>query len=57
MICNDDVMELPVHICDTLEEASKWLNCKVRTLYNTKYLKGYMCFNGFKVELIKREDK
>jgi hypothetical protein len=55
LICKDDNLELPVHIVDTIEEASKWLGCKRDTLYKSKYLNGYMNYNGFKIELIKRE--
>ena len=56
MICNDDVMELPVHVCDTLEQAAIWLKCKRDTLYKSKYLNGYMCYNGFKIELVRKEN-
>jgi len=45
-----------VHICDTIEEASKWLGCPVSTLYNQKHLTGVMQYNGYKLELVKRED-
>jgi hypothetical protein len=55
LICNDNEMELPVHIVDTIEEASIWLGCKRDTLYKSKYLSGYMNYNGYKIELIKRE--
>lgn len=55
IIKENDVFELPVHICDTIEEASQWLGCSPRTLYNTKHLTGSMCFNGYILELVKRE--
>lgn len=55
LICNDDKLELPVHIVDTIEEASIWLDCSIRTLYNTKHINGYMHYNGYKLELVKRE--
>ena len=56
-ICNDDKMELMVHLVDTIEDAAKWLGCKRDTLYKSKYLDGYMNYNGFKIELVRRESK
>ena len=55
LICNDDVMELPVHVVSTIEEAAKWLGCKIRTLYNTMHKDGYMHYGAYKLELVKRE--
>lgn len=54
LICNDDILELPVHVCNTIQEASEWLQCKRDTLYKAKHIHGYMCYNGYKVELVRR---
>ena len=55
LICNDDELSLPVHIVDTIEEASKWIKCSKTTLYKNLHLNGVMGANGFIVELVKRE--
>ena len=55
LICNNDEMSLPVHVCNDLQEASEWLGCSVRTLYNTKHLKGMMQYDNYIIELVKRE--
>ena len=57
LICNDDEMSLPVHVCDTLEDASEWLGCNIRVLYNTQYKYNKMIYNGYVVELVKRDQQ
>ena len=55
LICNDDILELPVHVCSTIQEASDWLQCNIRVLYNSKHRQGYMNYNGFKIELVRKD--
>ena len=55
LICNDDILELPVHVCSTIQEASDWLQCSQRILYKNKHLNGYMSYKGYKLEIVKRD--
>ena len=55
LICNNDVMELPVNIVNTLQDAADWLQCNIRVLYNTMHRDNYMHYNGYKIELVKRD--
>ena len=55
LICNDDEMSLPVHIVDTIEEASKWIKCTRSALYKSLHIHGVMKANGFIVELVRKE--
>ena len=39
IVKDSDILELPVRVCDTLEEAALYLNCSINTLYqNKRYL-------------------
>ncbi len=44
---------LPLHICNTIEEASQWIQCTRDTLYKSLHLNGVMRAKGFIVELVK----
>ena len=44
--------ELLVHIVDTIEEASKWIQCTPRALYLNLKLHGIMHAKGYKLERI-----
>ena len=53
-ICEDNDISLMVKVCNTIQEASEWLQCSVRTLYNTQHLYGTMRYGGYIVELVER---
>ena len=55
LICNDDAMSLPVHVCNTIQEAAEWIGCKRDALYKSLHLNGIMKAKGYIVELVKRE--
>ena len=55
LICKDDSMSLPVHVCDTIQQACNWIGCKRDTLYKSIHLNGCMKAKGYIVELIERE--
>ena len=56
LICNDDILELPVHVCSTIQEAINWLECGKSILYKSLHLDGYMHYNNYKIEMIKRSE-
>lgn len=55
LVCKDDSLSLPCTVCDTLQQASEFIGCSIRTLYNTMHLYGQMKANGYVVELVERE--
>lgn len=57
VIKENDIYELPVAVCDSIEDASKVIGCSIRTLYNTMHTKGIMKANGYYLELVNRENK
>ena len=56
LICTDDRLSLPVHVCDTIEEASQWIDCSISTLYYNMSLYGVMKAKGYIIELVERKE-
>ena len=55
IIKENDEFELPVHVCNTIKEASVFIGCKERILYKNMHLYGVMKANGYILEVVKRE--
>ena len=55
-IYEDNEMELLSHIVKTVEEASRWIQCSIDSLYKAKYIDGVMRAKGYKLELIENEE-
>ena len=51
----NDIYELPVTLVNTVEEASKFIGCSPRTLYNNMHIHGVMKANGYVLELVSPE--
>ena len=49
-------MELLSHIVKTIEEASRWIQCSIDSLYKARYIDGVMRAKGYKLELIENEE-
>ena len=55
LICVNDKYSLPVHVCDTIEEATEWIGCSKSALYKSLHIHGIMQAKGYTVELVKRQ--
>jgi hypothetical protein len=41
-----------VTVCDTIEEATRWLKCKRDTLYKSLHTKGIMQYKNYSLEIV-----
>jgi hypothetical protein len=51
-IYNNDHAQTLAHVCDTLEDASRWIGCSTQAFYKSLHLYGVMKVKNYIIERV-----
>ena len=56
LIVDDDMFSLPRFVCDSIKEASMFVGCKPKKIYNLRQRNEPLVINGFEILFLENED-